>query len=304
MISPRVLGYKTISTLLMLGTISACTGPVGAGYERMVSTAGITSTLGGSAVVGPINTPPIEFASAESVAVTGSLTHDTGRLELDDGTYLFIDTDGAVASGAFSDAAGANGAFGAYFSEGGTIGAYDYVLPYALSYVVNGNTYNAFGVAGIITSAADMPTTGVATYAGDASAQFISTATTPVSDNIYYSNGQSYLEVDFATGTANILLGNFVTIGTGGGWSLTPATAPFDELFGFELAIDGAHITGGNWVTLSDGVVVSVVGATPVTTSNGTFFGYDSSISAPDEVGGVVSIVGLTGYVAGIYMAD
>jgi hypothetical protein len=74
-----------------------------------------------------------------------------------------------------------------------------------------------------------------------------------------------------------------------------------DEMRGTGITISGAHFTGGSWVTMKGGSVVNVVGASPTSTSNGTFFGYDPSISAPAEVAGVVVLSGSTASLLGFY---
>jgi len=300
---------QTLTLIPALLAVSACspTSPTGfsAGapsehtpqsYEKTSSTAASTSTLGGSASVLVALSGADTAESASSAAVTGSVTHDTGRIELDDGTYLFIDADGFDGSGNLSDGAGATGSrtdvSGASFA-----GSYDYVVPFLLRHKTTGRDHLTLGVAGLITASSDMPSGGSAVYTGE------SWAYGGAAGSEYgYGSGTSTVSVNFGAGTANVVMGGFSVHQSG--TAVTAADAPLDQIKGTGLVISGAHFTGGNWVTLKNGAVVNVVGAGAVTTSNGTFFGYDSSISGPDEVAGVVTSVSSTGFLSGVYIAD
>ena len=301
--------FKLLCSVGAVAALSACaslptapSGPTGhtAGapsthipqnYQTMTSVAAVTSTVGGSSAVrsdGPIGG---WFGSMTSVSTSGSVVHDTGRIELDDGTYLFVDVNGPDALGNVSDGvAGATGTLGL------GLPAYTYVTEYHLTYNANGTWHEVNGVAGIVTSASDMPSGGTATYSGDAYAFSIDTTTTATTNNFGLQNGVSTVAVDFGAGTATVNLDTFTKItGTG--------AQTFDQIQGSGIVISGAHFTGGTWVTMLGGVPVDVVGANVSTTSNGTFFGYDANVSAPAEVGGVVSSVGSTGFVLGVYAA-
>ena len=85
---------------------------------------------------------------------------------------------------------------------------------------------------------------------------------------------------------------------------VTAAAAPFDTVQGTGLTISGARFSGGSWVTIKGGVPVSVTGSNTTATANGTFFGYDPTISAPDELGGVFFINGGTAFITGVFIAD
>lgn len=268
-------------------------------YEETSSVAASTSTLGGSAI--RIATAPGSdaMASLDSVATTGSVTHDTGRIELDDGTYLFIDADGFTPTGALDDGAGATGAridtgLGAVFT-----GSYAYVIPYSFDYL-DGMVHTSVGAAGMVTASSDMPSDGSAVYTGESA---LLAGLTAGAGLYNYANGESTVTVDFGAGTVDVLMGAFAEVNSGG-VIVAAADAPLDQVHGTGLLISGAHFTGGNWVTLKDGVVVDAVGAGAVITSNGTFFGYDASISGPDEVAGVVSALSPTGLLLGIYIVD
>ena len=313
------IALKLPAMLAALAAVSACTtaptaptGPTGGApsshvpqsYQTRTSTAAITSTMGGSAIVGPLDSTTGQPISLTTVATAGSTTHNTGRLRLDDGTYLFIDPDGPDAFGNVTNGT-ATGTVGAAFTT--DFSAYDYVFPYRLSYPTGGATASSamsIGVAGMITDGSDMPVAGSASYSGTALAQISNYAPANYVNDLYLDDGVSTVDVNFASGSATVNLANFARITGNGGATVTAAAAAIDQIQGTGLLISGAHFTGGSWVTMKGGSVVNVVGASQTSTGNGTFFGYDPSISAPDEVGGVVVIDGATAVVAGFYIAD
>jgi hypothetical protein len=311
----NAIPLKLPSLFLAVATVTACTtavaptGPTAGapsshtpqGYEVITSTAATTSTLGGSAIVAALDATSGSPVSIETVPTTGSTTHNTGRLELNDGTYLFIDIDGPDVNGGVSDGV-AGGTVGPVFNTDFT--GYDYVTTYALNYPGTPNNFISAGVAGIITNAADMPIAGSASYSGVAMAQLSHYATADYVNDLYLDDGVSTVDVDFASGSATVSLDGFTNITDDNGVTITAAAAAFDQIQGTGLVVSGAHITGGTWVTMSGGSVVNVVGAGQTGFGNGTFFGYDPSISAPDEVGGVVVFEGATANVIGIYIAD
>lgn len=262
-------------------------------YEPLASTVATTSTLGGSALRWPAgNTTP------ESISLTGNRTGDTGRTALNDGTYLFVYVHGASAAGAIADGAGATGTVG----DSRFAGTYDYVRAYNIQFPI-GSSYDGIdGFAGVITAASDTPSGGSATYVGEVAIDKFAHGST--ASTVHLDRGVSTLSVDFAAGTANIDLGNFLARTNGANVPISVAAAPFDQVTGTGMTISGAHFTGGNWVTLKGGSVVDVVGAHPTANSNGTFFGYDASISAPDEVAGVFVIDGATAIITGRYIGD
>lgn len=312
---------KFTSLMLAVATASACTPtapltstPTGltAGgtsshtpqnYEATSSTAGTTSTLGGSAILvrlaGTTSAPAFGV-----VSTTGLMTHSLGgKIQLSDGTYLFVDSTGPDASGHVVDDASAGNTglvAGTAVSPVTDFSGYTYVTPYALDYTIASGHYLSIGVAGMITNAADMPSAGSASYTGKAYAAYQGPSTSNE-----FGNGISTVNVDFASGSANVNLHNFANITVSSGGSILASAAPFDQIQGSGLVVSGAHITGGTWVTMHNGVPVHVVGANETSVGNATFFGYDPSISAPDQVGGVVVIGGGAGAaVIGMYIAD
>lgn len=308
-----------LATAMAFASVSGCTtttgpaatGPTAGGpsshtpqnYETLTSTAATTSVLGGSAILARVDMSTEALLGATAAATTGSTTHSTGSITLNDGTYLFIDADGPDALGGLADGQGATGELGTqtFLTD---LGTYDYVTPYRVSYMSGGERIVSVGVAGMITESSDMPIAGSASYSGAAAAQLLNNDTANYANDLFLDNGISTVSVDFSAGTADVTLGSFADITDGNANPLTAATAVFDELLGTGLLISGSHFTGGSWVTVSQGVVVNVVGAGETAISDGTFFGYDPSISAPDEVGGVVFIDGGTATVFGVYLAD
>ncbi len=303
--------HKLLFATAALGALSACASapaPLVAGapsghaaqsYETMASTAAVTSALGGSGFqleyVGGI------YAGRNVRSSTGSLTHDTGRLEIDDGTYLFVDADGVDGSGNTSDGS----ATGSFYNLNTSASAhvYDYVTMETLVYGSGTNTYDRTGVLGIVTNAADLPVDGSATYTGDATLSSRALTAGSSTPRISVGRAVSTVNVDFAAGLVDIDISNFQRY-TENGRSVSAASALIDQVTGTGMVINGAHFTGGAWVTFKGGVAVDLVGASATTTSDGTFFGYDPSISAPDEVGGVFLVQNGTGYVSGFYVAD
>lgn len=302
------------SPTIATASLSACTSvPAGlaAGapsghtpqsYEKLSSTAAIISTLGGSALRGIVTAGSVSNLSTPEV--TGSVNSGTRRIELNDGIYLFVDTDGPDSSGGINDSPrGASGATGPYTLNTDFSG-YDYVTPYRLTYFSSGNSYMAVGVAGIITNASDMPVAGSATYNGVALAAISNYAPENYINDLYLDDGQSTVDVNFASGTATVNLGNFTRITDSFGAAVASAVAAINGLEGTGFVISGAHFSGGAWVTVKNGIPVNVAGAGQVSMGSGTFFGYDSSISAPDEVAGTVIIDGATANVIALYIAD
>lgn len=304
---------KITTALLAVASVSACaSGPTlvaGApsthtpqNYEKNTSVAAVTSTLAGSNIIVPLT----GFALSGTPALarnTGSVNHATGRIELDDGTYLFIDPDGPTALG---DVADASGAIGNTTPETSAAGAYNYVNGYSLKYTVGGQSYVAVGYAGIVTSAADMPDGGSATYTGAGTAMFqlINLSGVISAAETYMDGGNSTVTVDFAAGSATVNMDSFADITDGLGAAYAAGANPIDQVQGTGLVVSGTQLSGGTWVTIKNGTPVALLGASAVATSEGTFFGYDPSISAPDEIAGLVLINGATQVGFGAYVAD
>lgn len=149
-----------------------------------------------------------------------------------------------------------------------------------------------------------MPVAGSATYNGVAISAISNYAPADFANDLYLDDGQSTVVVNFASGMANVTLGNFTRITDSFGAAVAPASAVINGLEGTGMVISGTHFSGGSWVTVKDGIPVNVAGAGQTSTGSGTFFGYDPSMSAPDEVAGTVIIDGTTANVIALYIAD
>lgn len=299
---------RLIPTVLAVATLSACasTAPLtrptaGApsshapqNYEPLASTVATRSTLGGSVLRWPVGS-----ARQEPVSLTGDRVGDTGRTKLNDGVYLFVYKHGVNTIGNVVDLAGAYGTFG----DNRFSGTYDYVRPYNIRYTTTAGTGGFTGFAGVITDLSDTPNAGNASYSGnvfiDKYDQGGTNATT-----VRYTRGTSTIDVDFSAGTANVDLHSFLAVENGFGIPILPASAPFDQVKGTGMTINGAQFTGGYWATYKGGNWIDIVGTNPTSNSSSTFFGYDPTISAPDEVAGVFVINGDTAIVTGQYIAD
>ncbi len=316
-IENNIVKLKITTALLAVASISACTTGTTAptlvagapsthvplNYETNTSTAAVISNTAGSTFIVPISgsAPSGPPTLAGSV---GTVNHQTGRITLDDGTYLFIDPDGPTLTGAVADGAGATGSTLPVTGAGAA--TYDYVNSYELGYVVGGQQYYALGYAGIVTGGADMPDGGSATYTGAGTAIFQTVNLSGInsSTETFMDGGDSTVTVDFAAGSATVNMSDFTNMADGLGNPYLVGANPIDQIQGTGLVVSGAQLSGGAWVTIKNGSPVSLLGASAVATSEGTFFGYDPSISAPDEIAGLMLITGATQMGVGVYVAD
>ena len=262
-------------------------------YEPLSgSSATSTSTLGGIAMRLNNTTGAVAFAE-----VSGSLTHNTGSITVNDGLYSLTDADGPDSNGTLTDgtvslvemteATGAAPLFS---------GNYDYVRPYQSNYTVAGVNYDVFGSYGIVTSVADIPNAGNAVYNGEAGGN-LQTGIGGFSIN----GGTSLVEVDFAAGTVDVTVTGFTAVDFASGLVITPS---FDTVRLTGMGISGNWFGGGSFETLDGPVVVNVVGPNFFGNSGGNFFGYDATISAPDEVGGGLLVGGDNATITIAFIAD
>lgn len=255
-------------------------------YETLDSTAATTSTLGGVALRSN-NTS----GAQEIVTTSGTTTHNTGNTTITDGTHSLTDADGFNGGSTLTD-----GTSTITKDTSDISGTYEYVTIYDQTYTAGGVRYDSVGVGGVITSAADVPTTGAATYTGDAFGLVV-TAT----QGFDLKNGTSTVSADFAAGTADATMAGFTATDQATG---NTATAPIDTISATRMAISGNRFSGGTVITMNGGATVNITGANTRTTAQGAFFGYDASASGPDEVGGLVLQRGDDGIVAGGFIAD
>ncbi len=266
-------------------------------YETITSTAATTSTLGGTAVqFGVANGGAGPITGLDMTTLTGSVRHNTGEISIFDGTYLLVDPNGFDISGVATDGVEA----GIRLDAAGTglfTRTYDYVIPFEYAYSAGAGVVVPVGTAGIVTRGADMPVSGTAQYTGEAYAQVISAGG---ATDFALSRGISIVDVNFRAGSVDVTMGFFGSVNAYGSASV----APIDALSGQNMTIVGASFVGGTWVTLKNGAMVNYTGSGTTTAAGGDFYGYDASISAPDEVGGVIMMDGASGKIFGIFIAD
>lgn len=277
-----IIGSTIGCAALALG---ACSGSGNSGnsvntnliYETLTSTAAKTSTIGGVGI--RANSAD---STVEVVENNGSITHDTDALTLTDDMYTLTGPDGA----------------GGTLSPNTTIdtSSYDYVTVADQAYQTGGVDYYVTFVGGIITAAADMPTTGTATYTGEAAASVITATTGTV-----LTNGTSTVAADFGAGTVDVTLDSFTALDSTTG---TPTVGPVDTIKMTGMTINGNRFAGGTLATESGGGAVDLTGTNTTTQAAGAFFGYDNTNKVPDEVGGFLKSQGDSGIVIGGFVAD
>jgi hypothetical protein len=229
-------------------------------------------------------------STASVVGVSGTLTHNTGNTTVTDGTYNMVDANGFDANGDLTDGT-------TTINGGNNTNPYEYVTPFNHQYTIQGNTFIVLGVMGAQTGASDVPTTGSATYNGGLQATYAPRSGT---GGVNLS-GDSTVSVDFAAGSVDVQLDNFtaLTIGTG-----QSATAPADSIRINGMQISGNGFSGGTFSAQSNGQNANILGTGVTTNAQGTFFGYNATDLAPDEVGGSFLSNGSTAGISGIFIAD
>ncbi|MGB1236503.1 MAG: hypothetical protein ACPG5U_12300 [Planktomarina sp.] len=245
-----------------------------------------TSPLAGSVLASNTTTGQFNVNTTE-----GALVRATDVLTLSDGEYLFKSTGGIDLNGTTKDAQGSTLLVNTDLGTG-----YDYATVYNGTYVLNGVEYDALGVVGTPTAQGDLPTDGTATYTGNSN---LTVATENELTHVY-SDGAATVFVNFKTGRANVTVDDFTVRNPVG----LIAEGSFDKMQIFGMAVDGAAFAGGSVTFENDGQAVDVVGDTPLNASQGTLFGYDPNIMAPDEAGGVILVTGDTSQVTGAFIAD
>ena len=222
-------------------------------------------------------------------SLAGLMVFDTGAVTLSNSQVTLVDKDGFNAAGILSDGS-------ISIANMSTNGTYDYAILIDHSYSINGVTYDATGILGLISDPAEMPTSLKTRYSGEAHAIIVQG-----SQGFDLTNGKSTLDVDFGTKRVNVSMSDFTATDM---FSQKVTTAPIDTITGTDLVINGYGFSGGTYQTLSNGRVTDVTGQNTVTTGKGVFFGQDETLNAPDEIGGMVFIKGNDGIVSGWYIAD
>lgn len=256
------------------------------GYETLASEAEVTSTLGGVALKLRENPETVTLSTS-----SGTLTHNTGATTLDDGTYRLVDTDGLAANGLLSDGISVMIVTPAQ----GFTNNYDYVRVYNQGYLDGTTPYSVTGLYGVVTRESDMPTSGSATYTGEAEGTF-SDGTT----NYDLDDGTSNVTANFKSGAVNVTMEGFKAVNRTTGAS---ADVGFDGVTITGMSTSGNQFSGGKIATLSDGTSVEIVGIRSQETAIGRFFGLDTA-NDPDEVGGIGYLKGANGSVSTIFLAD
>lgn len=266
------------------GDVAGVANPNPPNYETLASNAAQSSTVGIVGLESNNSTSAIVVTQA-----TGTLDHATGHLTVTSANFTFAsDANGFQNPGTTTDGNGNSVTVG---GASGFSGSYDYVVPFNANYTVSGTSYDLAGMVGGATDASDLASSGTASYNGEAVAGVIdgNGATT-------LSDGTSLVTVDFTTQTVNVVLNGFSTSYNGTG---TPSGLTEIQITG--MTISGNSFSGGNVTYIGD---PNPTGAGSSFNAAGQFYGYDASISAPDEVAGVLLQTGADGTVTASFIAD
>lgn len=152
------------------------------------------------------------------------------------------------------------------------------------------------GIVGISVDVEAMPDEGTAVFMGGATG-FVITGDAGVD----LTNGQSEVNVDFATGSVSVDLTDFQSISQVSG---NLVSAPFETINWTGAVIEGAGFERGT-VTVDGATPVSdIIGANGRLTAQGQFFGQVDGIDIPAEVGGLIYGEGDDGVIFGEFIAD
>jgi len=127
---------------------------------------------------------------------TGTRVHSTGATTIDDGTYTLVDPDGLAANGLLTDGISAL----IITPAQGFSTNYDFVRAYNQAYIASGVPYAVEGVIGVVTQDADMPTSGSASWRGEAEGSFKTAAGT-----VDLDGGTAVATANFGAGRISIL---------------------------------------------------------------------------------------------------
>ena len=263
------------------------------------------STTGDSTLGGVIATEEGSVNIAMN-AMSGTLNHTTGSTSLNAGPLAMVDADGPAGDGALID--GTNHLYNYTYNTGSNVpffnGTYQYVKAFDGNYIAGGNVYNILGgTYGVVTGAADIPSAGTATYSGEAGGLYNYTGAAGTVYT-YLTAGDSAVSADFSTNKVSVTMNNFTTLNSVGA---TVTQDVFDEVRLTNLAVIGNSFGGGNIAFYKNGTSVTydtVIGANINALVGGNFYGYDSTLGAPDEVGGVLIQQGIQGTLNLVFVAD
>ncbi|MGB0499000.1 MAG: hypothetical protein ACPGID_11730 [Rubricella sp.] len=267
---------------------------------------------GGGGGGGPVVPPPdyIELSdraenAASTLAAFGIFTPDpgdptiasaTGELQHESGT-IEITIEGVTINDTDTDADGEWATGGISLTDLPQAGqSFDYAGFYILESPSGGGPV----IIGVPTEAADMPTSGSATYSGES---FIQGATTFDGGSDLDSGGVASVAVDFSgAGSATITLDSFP--GADG--------LPFDSIVisGVTISGGGLDFSSASLALLTDtpsNIEDDVLGSGFILDGDGGFFGPvgpQTGGTGPDHVGGAFGAEGANGQVFGGFLAD
>lgn len=261
----KLARFATCTSILL--ALSACGGTtIEEMYPEFLEGANTTSEMGGSALRVNLDTEAVE-----TVRLTGSINHNSGALTVSDDQYSLVDPDGFDTDLIATDKDAALG----LLVHADALNDYEYASVFEEIYTVDGVDYYLIGVGGIVTQEADMPTSGVAFYTGDAGGLGVDSLGT-----FELANGAADLTAYFGgAGQVDLVISGLMGYDS----STNPWNAGGIEITG--MTIDGNTFTGG---VANEQFEQINVGSDVDVFVDGTFFGFDDGIDAPDEVGGII----------------
>ncbi len=287
--TPLVAAASFLALSACMGTdVSGGSSGPSIDYKTLTSTANNgTSTLGGTAV--RYNT------TANTVIVnnlSGSADYVTGSVTVDDGTYSLTDSNGVndiINNSKITDGTST-------ITEDPGTSTYDYVTYFRQTYSSGGNNYSVVGQVGIVTATNDVPTSGSASYSGEAWGRYVPSGGSLVKLN----SGTSSVQANFSAGTVDATLSNF----TAYDGSNNPTTSLIDTIKLTGMQISGNTFGGGAIQTSNGGSTVDLVGANASGYLGGNFYGYDTTNNIPDEIGASMVQSGDSGFITADFIAD
>ena len=261
----------------------------GTEYVMLDQTNDLESKLSGVAIL--INT---STKATQSVDLTGTFANKTGALVLENGTYEFrADTSGA-ASDTYVDGAKTGTLTVLNADSIRTDGSAHMV---DMFYVQDGVSYNALGIVGVSTAAADIPSTGTASFTGRVAGSAVTTA-----QGVDIVDGSSKIDVNFGTtGTVNVTLDSFTFQDQSTG---VIGSGPFDKIVITGMTLQNAGFADGAILISKSGSTVNLTGTNTTAASVGEFFGYDLDTGHPEAAGGILLLQGDDGYLTTTYLGD
>ena len=237
------------------------------------------STLGGKAlIVGATSSATVTIRN-----VSGVLTHDSRKLTgFTDGSSTLTDSDGDEA-GDWTDGITTVSANTELFG-----GSYNFADGFNILNTANGSGPMIVGVSSYFSS---IPSTGSATFTGDA---FIQGATLGDGGESINSTGVSTIIANFgANPNVSATINNI-------------DSPSFDEIIISNIPIvgDGISFSGGTLQIFNDGVEATnaVLGSSQSFDNQGNFFGGNSTGTEPAEAGGVFVMSGSDANISGGYI--